>query len=110
MDLFTFAAQEEFEANFGVLCCWLWWTDWLRCMPFVLPVLVQELEFVRLGWSQLKRSLGRNSEGRCFWCLLLLVVVDRLVKGVCVLFYLCLCKKLWHHNNLIWYSTCSPYR
>jgi hypothetical protein len=49
MDLFTFAAQEEFEANFGVFCCWLWWTDWLRCMPFVLPVLVQEHEFVRLG-------------------------------------------------------------
>jgi hypothetical protein len=51
MDLFTFAAQEEFEVNFGVFCCWLWWTDWLRCMRFLLPVLVQELEFVRLGWA-----------------------------------------------------------
>jgi hypothetical protein len=77
---FTFSAQEDFEANFGVFCCWLWWTNWLRCMPFVLPVLVQELEFLRLGWAQLKLSLGRNSEGRCFWCFLLLVVVDRLVK------------------------------
>jgi hypothetical protein len=52
-----FPAQGEFEANFGFFCCWLWW-----CMRFVLPVLVQELEFVHLGWVQLKLFSRKNSE------------------------------------------------